>query len=817
MATAKATTTKKSSSKKTISKPSSWHSPVIHSGKNLVIVESPAKCATISKYLGKDFTVMASYGHIVALAKKNMGIDINNGYLPAYEIDPDKKKVVSALKSAMKQADQVWIATDEDREGEAIGRHVARALGLDIDTTPRITFHEITKPALEHAVAHPRTLDMDLINAQQARRVLDRLVGFELSPLLRKKVSAWLSAGRVQSVAVRLIVDREREIQQFQPTSTLQVSAVFHTDTTDFVAKGDVSYTLIDEARHFLEQSAKSIFTVTSLVAKPTKKSPSAPFTTSTLQQEASRKLGFSVAQTMRVAQKLYESGYITYMRTDSIAMSGTAIANATSAIESRFGSDLVSVRKFVNKKSSAQEAHECIRPTDFSRDSAGDDSQAQKLYRLIWQRSLASQMVDAQCEKTTVKISVSESSSGFTATGEVIIAPGFLLVYGIDTKTIVETKEWDEVSEDETSDISNQGLPPMKEWQILELQKMTALTSYDRYPPRYTEASLVKKLEAEWIWRPSTYAPTISTILKRQYVVLEDREGILKDIQKLELFNGTISEKVLQKPYGAERKKLFPTDTGMVVTDFLIQYFPDIINYGFTAQVEHELDEIAEWKRDWTTMMDAFYKPFHVTIVQAWGEAERATGERILGTDPSTGKTISVRLGRFGAFVQKWESDDPDKTYTSLKSGLRLDSITLEEALSCFDLPRNLWSYNNKDIIINIGRFGPYAKRDNLFVSLGKAYDPYTISFEEACTLIDTKIQGDKDKLIHTFVYNNVECKVENGRYGPFIRYGKLNIKIPKEFHEKIKKISDKDWIAIVKAGEWAASSPKKFWWKKS
>lgn len=747
-----------------------------------------------------------------------MGIDVDNGFAPQYEIDPDKKRVVSDLKKAMKSVDQVWIATDEDREGEAIGRHVANALKLDVATTPRITFHEITKTALDHAITHPRTLDMDLINAQQARRVLDRLVWFQLSPLLWKKIKAWLSAGRVQSVAVRLIVDREKEIQAFQTTPTLQTQAVFSTEKGSFLAKWDVTYSSVDDARSFLQDSSGSQFSVSSVVAKPTKKSPSAPFTTSTLQQEASRKIGFSVSQTMRVAQKLYESWAITYMRTDSVAMSDQAIAWATKEITSRFWSDSVTVRKWANKKSGAQEAHECIRPTDFSRDVAGSDSAEQKLYRMIRQRAIAAQMAEAQAEKTTVKINVSQAKSGFTATGEVIVSPGFLQVYGFDTKTKLEDQT-DEES-DETADTSNQGLPPLVKWQSLDLMKMTALTSYDRYPPRYTEASLVKKLEAEGIWRPSTYAPTISTITKRQYVMLEDREWIMKDFQKLELkpkgSSFELTEEVIQKPYGAERKKLFPTDTGMVVTDFLIEHFPDIVDYGFTAKVEEEFDEIAEWKRDWKKMLSAFYTPFSVLITKSgWDTVQRVSGERDLWVDPKTGRRISARLGRFGAFVQLGESDDADKKYASLKPGLRLDTITLEEALSCFDLPRNLGDYKWTDVIIAIGRFGPYAKYGSLFVSLGRDNDPYTIDFDTATALIDAKIFADANKLITTFMYKDVECKVENGRYGPFIRYDKTNVKIPKEFHEKIKDLSDADRVKIVESAP-APTGVKRSWGKK-
>ena len=781
-------------------------------GKHLVIVESPAKCKTIGKYLWPNFIVMASYGHIVELAKKNMGIDVENGFAPQYEIDPDKKKVVSELKKVMKSVDQVWIATDEDREGEAIGWHVANALRLKVETTPRITFHEITKPALEKAITSPRTLDMDLINAQQARRILDRLVGFQLSPLLWKKIRTWLSAGRVQSVAVRLIVDREKEIQAFVPTPSIQTQALFSTPAGSFLAKADVIYSSVDEAKVFLTQASESMFSVSSVIAKPAKKSPSAPFTTSTLQQEASRKIGFSVAQTMRVAQKLYEAGAITYMRTDSVAMSGTAIAWATKEIEARFGKESVQVRKWTNKKSSAQEAHECIRPTDFSREIAGSDSAEQKLYRLIWQRSIASQMTDAQAEKTTVKIDVSGAKTGFTATGEVIKEPGFLQAYGIDPKKAKLEQEEDEEIDPESG---SQGLPILEKGQLLDLMKMTSLTSYDRYPARYTEASLVKKLESEGIGRPSTYAPTISTIMKRQYVILEDREGVMKDFDKLELIPATnknsewtplwtflLTQEAIKKPYGAEKKKLFPTDTGTIVTDFLIEHFPDIVDYGFTAKVEEEFDEIAEGKRDWKKMLSSFYTPFSVLIQKSGGDTvQRATWERILGTDPKSGKQVSARLGRFGAFVQIGESDDPDKKYASLKPGQRLDTVTFEEALSCFDLPRNLGDYKGSDIIIAIGRFGPYAKYGSMFVSLGRDNDPYTIDYDTAVVLIEKKIESDANKIITSFEYKGEHVSIENGRYGPFIRFGKKNIKIPKTMHEGIKKVTQKQWKELIDA----------------
>lgn len=758
---------------------------------------------------------MASYGHIVELAKKNMGIDIDNGFEPQYEIDADKKRVVSELKKAMKQVDQVWIATDEDREGEAIGWHVAKALWLKIDQTPRITFHEITKPALEKAIKAPRTLDMDLINAQQARRVLDRLVWFQLSPLLWKKIRTWLSAGRVQSVAVRLIVDREKEIQAFVPTPSITTSASFATPQGSFNAKLEHTFASVEETKSFLQQVATSTFSVASINAKPSKKSPSAPFTTSTLQQEASRKLGFSVSQTMRVAQKLYEAGAITYMRTDSIAMSSTAIAGASAQIKERWWEEALQVRTWVNKKASAQEAHECIRPTDFAREVAGNDSAEQKLYRLIWQRSLAAQMADAKAEKTTVKIAISQSPLHCIATGEVIKEAGFLQAYGIDP-TQAKLDQDDDSSED--SDNSNQGLPILSEGQQLDLLKMISQTSYDRYPARYTEASLVKKLESEGIWRPSTYAPTISTILKREYVVLEDREGVMKNFDKLQLLPKdtaiqewviseevwlfTLHQEVIQKPYGTEKKKLFPTDTGTIVTDFLIEHFPDIVDYGFTAKVEEEFDDIAEWKRDRKQMLSAFYTPFAVLIEQSWGDTvQRATGERILWNDPKTGKVVSARLGRYGAFVQLGESDDPNKQYASLKPWQRLDTLTLEEALSCFALPRNLGPYQDQDVIINIGRFGPYAKYGSMFVSLGKDNDPYTIDFETAVELIQKKQEADANKVITSFEYQNTAVSVERGRYGPFIRFGKVNIKIPKELHATITSVQQSQWEELIDA----------------
>ncbi len=747
---------------------------------------------------------MASYGHIVELEKKNMGIDINNGYEPAYLIDPDKKRVVAQLKAAAAKADKVWIATDEDREGEAIGRHVATALWLDIKTTPRITFHEITKPALEHAVAHPRHLDMDLINAQQARRVLDRLVGFELSPLLWKKVKFWLSAGRVQSVAVRLLVDREREINAFTPTVTLQAVASFTVSKSSFAAKNISELKKIDDAKAMLTHASAAAFTVTSVEAKPMTKSPSAPFTTSTLQQEASRRLWFSVSQTMRVAQKLYESGAITYMRTDSVNMSATAIAAATAEIKRCYDDKHVNARNWTTKKwTGAQEAHECIRPTNFAHDHVGGDNQEQKLYHLIRQRAIASQMANLVGEKTTVMIGQWEKYKR-QAVGEVVTFPGWSAVYGI-------------VAEDEDAESGNQGLPPLQKWQSLDLDQMQVMTAYDRYPARYTEASLVKKLESEGIGRPSTYAPTIATIMKRGYVILEDRAGVAKEhdvltltkseknkarsnsTQNTQLGTRNLAHDTILKDYGAERKKLFPTDIGMMVTDFLIEHFPKIVDYHFTANVETQFDKIADGGLDWKMMMDAFYKPFSVTIQAVAGTAERVSSERLIGVDPKSGKNLYAKMGKFWPYVQKGENDDTDKVYASLKAGLRLETVTVDQAIGCLALPRKLGLYDGQEMSASIGKFWPYIKRWSLFASIPKTSDPYTITADEAKALVIAKQQSNIDKHICSFVYRDIDTIVEKGRYGPYIKYGRENVRIPKELLPKIEKYTEKDWITLM------------------
>lgn len=801
-------TTKRPNNKTT---PSNINTIDITKWKHLLIVESPAKSKTISKYLWSHVTVMASYWHIADLVKKNMGVEIENDFTPHYEIDPDKKKVVSALKKAMKASDQVRIATDEDREGEAIGWHVAHALGLDIDTTPRITFNEITKSALEHAVQNPRTLNIDLINAQQARRILDRLVGFQLSPLLWKKVRTWLSAGRVQSVAVRILVDREREIMAYKPKKTLKVEAKLLHNKETFTAKAKKSFTSRAKAQEYLEQAAESILTIDSVEAKPSKKSPSAPFTTSTLQQFASRRLWFSVAQTMRVAQKLYEAGHITYMRTDSIVMSGTAISGATKEIEARFGKESVKVRKRKNKSSSAQEAHECIRPTNFSRDNAGSDQQQKKLYQLIRQRALASQMTDAQLERTTALISLSKSDNPLEAKWEVIKEPGFLQIYW----------KWLQTEEDDDMEIQagDEQLPALRQGQTVILSEMIAQTAYTRYPARYTEASLVKKLESEGIGRPSTYAPTIATILKRGYVALESRDGELKDFDILTLswsWSDTstteketlqqiwwfdLTHSVVQKPYWAEKKKLFPTDTGMIVNDFLVEHFPDIVDYHFTAKVESEFDEIAEGKRDWKQMLNSFYTPFSVLVQESgWDDVARVSGERILWKDPKTWKQVSVRLGRYGPLVQLGEQEDEDKRYVSLKPWLRLETISLEEALECLKLPLYLGDFEWSDLIANIGRFWPYVKHDGKFVSIPKDIDMYTMTLEQGIELIKAKRKKDAEKIIKQFEYKSTPVSIENGRYGPFIRYGKKNIKIPADMKkENLKKVTQKRWKEVI------------------
>lgn len=771
--------------------------------KNLLIVESPAKAKTIEGYLGKDFVVKSSYGHIRDLMKGNDAIDLKNNYMPAYEVPADKKAVVSELKKLAKEAEMVWLASDEDREGEAISWHLFETLGLKHDHTKRIVFHEITKPAILKAIENPRGIDYNLVNAQQARRVLDRLVGFELSPILWRKVKPSLSAGRVQSVAVRLIVDREREINQFKADAAFKTVAVFCTDPsskkTQFKAELNKKFEQEQEAAAFLQACATASFAVRSLEVKPTKRSPAPPFTTSTLQQEASRKLGFSVSRTMTIAQKLYESGLITYMRTDSVNLSDTALGAAANEIKSAYGEQYHQVRKYKTKSAGAQEAHEAIRPTYFQNHTIDGEPAEKRLYELIWKRAIASQMSEAQIERTIAKIQVSNRAEEFTATGEVLKFDGFLKVY-------ME-------SADEEEAVSNDGeegngiLPALAEKQALSLSALNAVERFTRPSPRYTEASLVKKLEELGIGRPSTYAPTISTIQKRAYVIKEDREGKPRQFKSLELKNGAVVATVSSENYGSEKAKLFPTDIGVVVNDFLVQHFKNVVDFNFTAQVEEEFDKIAQGMKEWTNMIDSFYKPFHKEVENTLETAERATGSRDLGMDPESGKRISVRIGRYGPFVQIGEATEEGEKprYASLKSGQLIETISLEEALELFKLPKKVGVFEDKEMTVAIGRFGPYIRHNSEFTSLAKEDDPHSITEARAIELILAKREKDANKLIKAFDENET-VKILNGRWGPYIAFGKQNVKIPKG-----KDPASLSYAECVELAEKEAAAPKK------
>lgn len=744
--------------------------------KNLLIVESPAKAKTIEGYLGKDFTVKSSYGHIRDLVKSEDAIDINNNFNQRYEVPADKKQVVSELKKLAKEADIVWLASDEDREGEAISWHLFETLGLKEPDTRRIVFHEITKPAIMRAIENPRKIDYNLVNAQQARRVLDRLVGFELSPVLWKKVKPSLSAGRVQSVAVRLIVDREREVNKFTAEAAFKVVAVFGTGRNAFKAELPERFAKQEDAEKFLQDCIKAIFEIKSLETKPTKRSPAAPFTTSTLQQEASRKLGYSVARTMQVAQRLYESGYITYMRTDSVNLSDTALNAAEKEITSAYGDKYHQLRKYKTKNASAQEAHEAIRPTYFSNHTIDGESNEKRLYDLIWKRAIASQMSEAQFEKTVAKISVSTRKEELVANGEVMKFDGFLKVY-------LESN--DEEEDNQTADGENSILPPLTKGQVLNLQELSATERYSRPPARYTEASLVKKLEELGIGRPSTYAPTISTIQNRGYVVKEEREGRQRNFRVMTLRGGNISKETRTENTGAERGKLFPTDIGAVVNDFLVQHFKGIVDFNFTAGVEKQFDEIAQGLQDWTKMIRKFYDPFHRDVQNTIETADKATGERELGVHPESGKKISVRIGRYGPFVQVGETptDESEEKplYASLRTGQSIETISIEEALELFKLPKALGEYEGKVMKVAVGRFGPYISHNSAFISVPKEFDPLDITQEQAIELIEAKRKKDAERLIKSFPEDDT-VKVLNGRWGPYIEFGKLNVKIPKD-----------------------------------
>jgi DNA topoisomerase I len=735
---------------------------------NLVIVESPAKAKTIEKFLGNTFTVKSSFGHIRDLSKKKLGIEIEKNYKPEYVVSSDKTKVVDELKKLAKQAKAVWLASDEDREGEAIAWHLCEVLKLEPNKTKRIVFHEITKDAIEKSVKNPRGINIDLVNAQQARRILDRLVGFEVSPILWKKVKPALSAGRVQSVAVRLIVDREREIIAFSSDSFFRVTGLFQSNAK-FKAELNKRIDTLDEAKKLLEICQQSEFTISDVSKKPSKKSPAPPFTTSTLQQEASRKLNFSVAQTMTIAQRLYEAGHITYMRTDSLNLSATAIDAAKKVIVGEFGEKYLQTRAYKTKAKGAQEAHEAIRPTYMDKTKVSGNSAEQKLYDLIWKRTVASQMSDALIEKTTATIDISKSSNKFIATGEVLLFDGFLKLYL-------------ESSDDDGEETSKDLLPPMQAGQKAEALEILATQRFTQKPPRYTEASLVKKLEELGIGRPSTYAPTISTILNRGYVIKDDRDGIERKYQILSLKKGNISQSEKTEVHGAEKAKLFPSDIGIIVNDFLVEHFPKIVDYNFTALVEKDFDEIAMGKKEWSEMIDKFYKPFHKDVEKTLKVSEYSKGERVLGVDPKTGKPVSVRIGRYGPIAVIGSNDDETQKpqFASLLKGQLIESITLEEALSLFQLPRNVGEYEGKDVVIGVGRFGPYVRHNSKFVSLKKTDEPLTITLERAVELIEENRQKEKDKFIKVFE-QDADMQVLNGRWGPYIKFKGENYKLPK------------------------------------
>jgi DNA topoisomerase I len=765
---------------------------------NLVIVESPAKAKTIEKFLGKDFQVTSSMGHIRDLSKKEYGIDIKNGYAPQYIVPDDKKKLVAELKKLVKNSKLIWLASDEDREGEAIAWHLCEVLNLDPKSARRIVFHEITEKAIKDSLKNYRTIDQDLVDAQQARRILDRLVGFELSPVLWKKVKPSLSAGRVQSVAVRLIVEREREIIRFNSTSSYRVKGLFNIQDSKNTLEAELNkrFDEATDAYSFLEKCKESEFKVSNVTTKPTKKSPAAPFITSTLQQEASRKLGYSVSQTMTIAQRLYEAGHITYMRTDSVNLSDFAVNAAKEIISKEFGAEYHEGRKYKSKSKGAQEAHEAIRPTFLDKRTIQGNSTEQRLYELIWKRTLASQMSDAQLEKTTVDIDLSKTSEKFVAQGEVLKFEGFLKVY-------IES------TDDDVDDEEKGLLPPIKAGQSLIRNTITATQRFTHHPARYTEASLVRKLEELGIGRPSTYAPTISTILNRGYVLKEDREGVEREFTIITLQEASIKKQNRKEITGSEKSKLFPDDIGMIVNDFLLEYFKNILDYNFTANVEKEFDEIASGKGDWKKMIDDFYKPFHKQVETTLEVSDYTKGERVLGTDPESGKQVIARMARYGPVVQIGEivegSEEKPK-FASMLRGQHIETITLEEALPLFNLPRSLGEYEGKVMTVAIGRFGPYVRHDNKFVSLKKDVDdPYTIVAERAIALIEEKREKDKNKFILSFD-DEPDLQVLNGRYGPYIAYRKKNYKIPKGTEPA--SLSKEDCLKIIKEID---KSPKK------
>jgi len=768
--------------------------------KNLLIVESPAKAKTIEKILGEDFEVKSCFGHIRDLEKDDMGIDIKNNFLPRYIVPEDKQKVVKELKQLAKKSGEVWLATDEDREGEAISWHLCEVLGLDATKTKRIVFHEITKPAIQKAVQNPRLLDLNLVNAQQARRVLDRIVGFELSPILWRKMSmrSNLSAGRVQSVAVRIIVEREREINVFNSVSSFKLNALFtgkdvNQKAIAFKAEG-ARYANAIGAEKFLESCKGSDYKVADIQVKPAKKTPAAPFTTSTLQQEASRKLGYGVSKTMLLAQKLYEAGHITYMRTDSVSLGETAINDITAQINTAYGKQYVQIRKFKNKNESAQEAHEAIIPT-YMNQSKVDIADGQKLYELIWKRTMASQMADAELEKTTAKISISNNGETLSAQGEVLKFEGFLKVYR-------EGKD-----DDEEEDNEEGMLPPLVVGQSLSLKEMIATEGFTRPPARYTEASLVKKLEELGIGRPSTYAPTISTILKRTYVEKRDKEGIQRIYQVLSMVNDVIKKKQETETTGAEKSKLFPSDLGLVVTDFLIQHFENVMDYGFTAKIEGNFDEIAHGKMKWSSMVGDFYSPFKTEVDNTMETAERIKGEREIGIDPVSGKKVIARMGRYGPMVQIGDVNDEIKPrFAKLKQDQSIETITYEAAMELFKLPRNLGVFEDQDVLVSIGKFGPYISHNKQFYSLSKEFDPYAITLEEATPIVEEKRKSKNERTVKVFEKDKIQ--ILKGPYGLYIKKGLKNFPIPKEQQEVAADLSIDEVKQMI---EYAIANPPK------
>ena len=777
--------------------------------KNLIIVESPAKAKTINKFLGDDYVVSSSYGHIRDLPDKGVAIDIKNNYEPKYEVNEDKEKVIKELKKLAKGAKDIYLATDEDREGEAIAWHLCHVLDLDPKTAKRITYTEITEKAVKNAVANPRVINQDLVDAQQARRVLDRLVGYELSPVLWRKVRPSLSAGRVQSVAVRVIVEREREIKNFKTVSTFKITAQFFVKddkgkATVLKSESTTKFANEENAQTYLTNLIGASFSVKDIEKKPSKRTPSAPFTTSTLQQEASRKLGFSVSKTMVVAQRLYEAGHITYMRTDSTSLSELAQANIATEIKSKYGPQYHKQRQFTTKNASAQEAHEAIRPSYIENQMVEADRDEQRLYELIWKRTIASQMGDAELERTIISIGNNKNTDQLQATGEIVIFDGFLKVYTESTD-----EEDAEVSEEEESATL---LPPLHKGDNLDLKEMIATERFSKALPRYTEASLVKKLEELGIGRPSTYAPTISTIQKRQYVVKEARDGVERGYRVLTLAKDNITKVEKTEITGAEKNKLFPTDIGNLVNDFLVENFKQVLDFGFTADVEKQFDEIAEGHKKWSAMIDDFYKPFHLTIETTTKESKKVTGERLLGEDPTTGKPVLAKMGRYGAMIQIGATESEDKPkFAKLRANQSIDTVTFDEAMELFKLPRVVGEFEEKEIKVSIGRFGPYVQHDSKFVSLKKEQDPYTINLEDSIELIKAKRESDANKFIMEFKEHDIQ--VLNGRFGAYIKKGKDNYKIPKD--KKAETLTEAEVLEIVAAGP-SKKAPRKGFAKK-